>query len=357
MDLLDGEPLDRWLKRQGRLDVATALQLLTPIAGALDLAHGAGIVHRDLKPQNIFLAWDASGETVPKLLDFGMAKLLGDSQVHTVSGTPIGTPLYMSPEQARGAKVDRRSDVYALGVLAFEMLTGKLPIIGDTTVAVLMAHIMETPPRPSELCAEVSPLLDAPLLRMLAKNPEDRPESAGDAVAALREAARTAGERLTESALRLPRPEPQISGELQRSGEPDTLLDDVLPSDRPLERSRIGTARQPWPIAIAIVSVAALVGGIALLRQPPVPARLEPGVDGSDRPPSAAPAAPSAPPSAERAGERSLAAPAPSSSDAPMPSAAVPSASLSATPRTESSKSKPRPAGSSHIPRDLESPF
>lgn len=355
MDLLDGEPLDRWLKRQGRLDVATALQLLTPIAGALDLAHGAGIVHRDLKPQNIFLAWDASGETVPKLLDFGMAKLLGDSQVHTVSGTPIGTPLYMSPEQARGAKVDRRSDVYALGVLAFEMLTGKLPIIGDTTVAVLMAHIMETPPRPSELCAEVSPLLDAPLLRMLAKNPEDRPESAGDAVAALREAARTAGERLTESALRLPKPEPQISGELQRGGEPDTLLDDVLPSDRPLERSRIGTARRPWPLAIGIASVAALLGGVALLRQPPAPVHPEPSVSASDQPPSAVPPAPSAVPSAEQAAERSPVAPAPSGSDAPKASAAVPSAS--ATPRSETSKSKPRPAGSSHIPRDLESPF
>jgi serine/threonine-protein kinase len=104
MDLLDGAPLDRWLKQQGRVDVAVALELLTPIAEALDLAHAAGIVHRDLKPQNIFLAWDQSGETIPKLLDFGMAKLLGESPVHTVSGTPIGTPLYMSPEQARGEK-------------------------------------------------------------------------------------------------------------------------------------------------------------------------------------------------------------------------------------------------------------
>jgi len=357
MDLLDGEPLDRWLKRHGRIDVTTALQLLTPIAGALDLAHGAGIVHRDLKPQNIFLAWDASGETVPKLLDFGMAKLLGDSQVHTVSGTPIGTPLYMSPEQARGVKVDRRSDVYALGVLAFEMLTGKLPIVGDTTVAVLMAHIMETPPRPSELCGEVSPLLDAPLLRMLAKNPEDRPESAGEAVAALREAARASGERLTESTLRLPKPDPEVSGELQRSGEPDTLLDDVLPSDRPLERSRIGTARRPWPIAVGIVSVAALLGGVALLRRPPAPAHPEPlgSANASDHAPSAAPAAPRAAPSTEQAAERSSVAPVPASGGAPTAGGAAPSAS--APPRSESSKPKPRPANSGHIPRDLESPF
>ena len=144
--------------------MATALALLTPIAEALDLAHAAGIVHRDLKPQNIFLAWDATGETVPKLLDFGMAKLLGESPVHTVSGTPIGTPLYMSPEQARGEKVDHRSDVYALGVLCHELLTGQLPFVGDTTVAVLMAHIIQTAPRASEVCPEVSPLFDAPLL-------------------------------------------------------------------------------------------------------------------------------------------------------------------------------------------------
>ncbi|HYQ14963.1 MAG TPA: serine/threonine-protein kinase, partial [Polyangiaceae bacterium] len=88
MDLLDGVPLDRWLKEQGRVEPGLALALLGPIAGALDLAHAAGIVHRDLKPQNIFLAWDANGDTVPKLLDFDMAKLLGESPVHTVSGTP-----------------------------------------------------------------------------------------------------------------------------------------------------------------------------------------------------------------------------------------------------------------------------
>src|SRR5688572_11818263 len=84
MDLLDGDPLDRFLRRHERVDIPTALQLLRPIAEALDAAHAAGVVHRDLKPQNIFLAWESSGETVPKLLDFGMAKLLGDSAVHTV---------------------------------------------------------------------------------------------------------------------------------------------------------------------------------------------------------------------------------------------------------------------------------
>src|SRR4051812_34582889 len=117
MDLLEGESLDRHVDRVTRLAVPAAVQLLRAIAEALDAAHAAGIVHRDLKPQNIFLVWEPSGETVPKLLDFGMAKLIGKSTVHTASGALIGTPLYMSPEQALGWKVDARADIYSLGLL------------------------------------------------------------------------------------------------------------------------------------------------------------------------------------------------------------------------------------------------
>ena len=193
MDLLDGAPLDRWLKQQGRVDVAVALRVVDADRGGA--RSGARRRHRAPRPEAAehLPGWDQSGETVPKLLDFGMAKLLGESPVHTVSGTPIGTPLYMSPEQARGEKVDHRSDVYALGVLCHEMLTGHLPFVGDTTVAVLMAHIIQTAPRASEVCPDLSPLLDAPLLRMLDKKPDERPESAGAAIAALRQAAQEAG--------------------------------------------------------------------------------------------------------------------------------------------------------------------
>ena len=189
MDLLEGEPLDRYIAREGRCSVENTVQLLRPIAEALDAAHAAGVVHRDLKPQNIYLVWDSTGETVPKLLDFGMAKLLGESPVHTVSGTPLGTPLYMSPEQARGDLVDGRSDVYALGVLCYELLTGRLPITGENTIAVLMAHIIAVPAPPSEVCPELAPELDAPVLRMLEKKPEARPCSASEALNELSRAA------------------------------------------------------------------------------------------------------------------------------------------------------------------------
>ena len=193
MDMLDGEPLDRLLARAAPLDVPTALQLLVPIAEALDAAHAAGIVHRDLKPQNIFLVWEPSGETVPKLLDFGMAKLMDQpAGVQTASGALIGTPLYMSPEQALGKKVDGRADVYALGLLCHELLTGKTPFKGETAVEVLAGHLTAPPPRVSESGVGLSPELDGPILRMLEKLPESRPPTAGVAISELRRAAEAA---------------------------------------------------------------------------------------------------------------------------------------------------------------------
>jgi eukaryotic-like serine/threonine-protein kinase len=206
MDLLDGEPLDAYLAREGPLDIATTIQLVTPITQALDAAHGAGLVHRDIKPQNIYLAWQSNGDTLPMLLDFGLVKLLDDSPVHTASGTPMGTPLYMSPEQARGEKVDRRADVYALGVLCHELLTGQPPLTGESTVAVLLAHLTKAPPRASEVNPALPPELDAPILRMLAKDPELRPASAGEALAELRQAAERAGVVILSEAPRLSRP-------------------------------------------------------------------------------------------------------------------------------------------------------
>jgi len=341
MDLLDGEPLDRWLKHQGRVDVSTALQLLTPIANALDLAHAAGIVHRDLKPQNIFLSWDASGETIPKLLDFGMAKLLGESPVHTVSGTPIGTPLYMSPEQARGEKVDQRSDVYALGVLCHEMLTGHLPFVGDTTVAVLMAHIIQTAPRASEVCDDLSPLLDAPVQRMLEKKPDERPSSAGEAINALRRAAEEAGIELASGPPRLPRPAPMVSGEHAR-GEPDTLLDDGVSTERDAAPPA-GVARPLWPFGVGLLVLGALLGFVVL--RPPAAAPIAESSNlpvASTEPPAPAPSESPAP-----------AVPAPEASTAPAPSvSAAPPSSVEKKP-----KAAARPGQPERIPTDLENPF
>ncbi len=352
MDLLDGVPLDRWLKQQGRMDVPTALQLLTPIAEALDLAHAAGIVHRDLKPQNIFLAWDSAGETVPKLLDFGMAKLLGESPVHTVSGTPIGTPLYMSPEQARGERVDHRSDVYALGVLCHELLTGHLPFTGDTAVAVLMAHIIQAAPHASEVAPDLSPLLDAPLLSMLDKNPTARPSSAGEAVAALRRAAEAAGITLAKGPLHLPRPDPEVLDE-HPGDDVDSSLEDFAATEPdpgpPVTASSSGSPRPLWPFGLGLLVLGAALGFV-VLRAPLSAPKPEPAV-------SAAAAASAG----ELARAESSAGVAPvESAPAPLVAPSSLPSSSAASPSAKASAAKPvkaRSGAPARIPTDLENPF
>jgi serine/threonine-protein kinase len=294
MDLLEGEPLDRSLARLGRFELPAVVQLLRPIAEALDTAHDAGIVHRDIKPQNIFLTWDASGDTVPKLLDFGMAKLLADSTVHTQSGTPMGTPLYMSPEQARGEKVDGRSDVYSLGILCHELVTGRLPITGESTIAALMAQVLQPPPRASEVCPDLPSAIDAPILNMLEKQPAARPATAGAAIAALA-AAVAAGQEIPPGMPRIPRPAPPPKPPEDESLP--TALTERSPGrqDSAARSSEVATAARGgrpggrpgrWLLALAGVTVVA--AGVAVLKlSSPERSAAEPG---SGAVPSLAPA-------------------------------------------------------------------
>jgi serine/threonine-protein kinase len=279
MDLLDGEPLDRYIAEAAPVAVPAAIQLLSLIAEALDAAHAAGIVHRDLKPQNIFLVWEANGETVPKLLDFGMAKLVGQTAgVQTASGAVMGTPLYMAPEQALGKKIDGRADVYALGILAHELLTGKRPITGETAMGVLAAHLTVIPPRASESYPALDARLDAPILRMLEKNPDDRPATAGAAIAALKRAAEEAGHVVLPEGPRLPRPEPAPRSRERPSAfmtDHDRSLNspELLGSERGFEREvgartgdpAIARRRMTLP-ALAVLVVGGAIGVYALSR-------------------------------------------------------------------------------------------
>ncbi|HVZ74029.1 MAG TPA: protein kinase [Polyangia bacterium] len=186
MELLEGEDLAKRLER-GPLagDLPSLRDVSRQVAGGLGAAHDAGIVHRDLKPGNVFLP-SVGGV---KILDFGIAKLLaGDAQGHerTRTGNVLGTPLYMSPEQARGAReVDHRADVYALGCLMFEMLAGRPPFVDRAAAEVIVAHIFKPAPRVSSLVANVPPALDALVAAMLEKEPSARPQSMKDVVAKL----------------------------------------------------------------------------------------------------------------------------------------------------------------------------
>ncbi|KAB2895619.1 MAG: serine/threonine protein kinase, partial [Kofleriaceae bacterium] len=185
MEYLEGEPLDSRLKRLGRLNPFDALRIMRQASSSLAAAHARGIIHRDLKPENIFLVADrevAGGER-PKLLDFGIAKLTNDSEskVKTHTAAIMGTPMYMSPEQCRGAgAVDARSDVYALGCVLFHLVCGRTPFDGEGVGEIIASHLREPPPVPSHIVPGLPPELDALILRCLAKQPEQRFQSANE---------------------------------------------------------------------------------------------------------------------------------------------------------------------------------
>ncbi len=189
MELLDGGGFDTLIKQKGRLTPAEAIPILRGVARALDAAHKCGIVHRDLKPENVFLVADEDGHVTPKLLDFGIAKLAPEGgQTHkTKTGTAMGTPYYMSPEQARGVSIDHRTDIYSFGVMTYEALVGDLPFRGESAVDILVKHLSAPVPLPSDRDDALAPA-DVVIVRMMAKERDQRFGSAGEAVNALAEA-------------------------------------------------------------------------------------------------------------------------------------------------------------------------
>jgi len=183
MELLEGEPLSARIAAQTVMHPAVALQLGEQIADCLEAAHGEGIVHRDLKPDNVFLVPDklVSVGWRAKVLDFGVAKLAESDEVkslRTRTGSVLGTPYYMSPEQSRGAgTVDHRSDIYSLGCVLFEMMTGRVPFPGEGLGEVLGAHQHVPPPAPRSINQGLPAAVDQLLLDCLAKSPDDRPQT------------------------------------------------------------------------------------------------------------------------------------------------------------------------------------
>ena len=197
MELLRGESLQSFLERNERLSPELAAQIAIQIFAALDATHIHNVVHRDLKPDNVFLVRDRSapGSIRIKLLDFGIAKLLGNDEVGTArsqktkGNTILGTPAYMAPEQCKGGvEVDARADLYAVGCLLFQMLTGRPPFVAEGNGELMAMHIYEPPPRLSQLAPKLPVELDALLAKLLIKDPADRIPSAAFALAALERA-------------------------------------------------------------------------------------------------------------------------------------------------------------------------
>ncbi|HEU4594402.1 MAG TPA: serine/threonine-protein kinase [Pyrinomonadaceae bacterium] len=189
MELLEGRPLRELLARESPLDPARAVSLMLQAAAAVAAAHEAGVIHRDLKPGNIFVVQRPHVPHIVKVLDFGIAKLGADptdggegNPINTLTGTGvmIGTPRYMSPEQCDGAPLTPASDVYSLGVILYEMLTGQTPFTGATPLALALKHSSEPPRSLREIVPTVPPPLEEVVLRALAKSPQERPQDAGE---------------------------------------------------------------------------------------------------------------------------------------------------------------------------------
>ncbi len=181
MEQLEGQSLRDFLRSRQTLSFDEAHAILTCVCKGLIAAHAKGIVHRDIKPENIMVKVEEDGALTAKILDFGIAKLQGaDSSTpgfSTRTGAAMGTPYYMSPEQCRGINVDHRTDIYALGIIIFEIFTGALPFTARSYIDLVNKHLFASPPLPSQLKDSVSKPLEALILRCIAKDPTERPQT------------------------------------------------------------------------------------------------------------------------------------------------------------------------------------
>jgi len=265
MELLEGETLDAMLARDRTLPIDRVVDVMTQIAEALIEAHAIGYIHRDLRPRNVFLSVRRGKANFVKILDFGLSKLVEkEGQAASTSlGMTFGDPRYMSPEQARGDAIDRRADLYQLGCLAYEMVTGVPPFTGGRVFDVLSRHVSETPVPPSKLRANVPPWLEQIVLQLLAKQPDDRFATMSRLVEALRMGATSgavmpAATAQTEEA----EPPPSVSRVMQKLGRTamgrSSAEEDLGRSDEPAPRAAAeGAAPKAAPVAAAAAAHAA----------------------------------------------------------------------------------------------------
>jgi serine/threonine protein kinase len=193
MELIEGESLRKIIKQQGSVTPSASVEITNQVCAALDEAHRHSIIHRDIKPDNIIVNVTANGFRV-KVLDFGIAKLRDDAVSNlTQTGSIVGTPHYMSPEQCLGEELDSRADIYSLGVVLYEMLTGIVPFNSPTPAAVVVQHVNQSPAPQRLLNTSIPMSVENTVLHALAKRREDRPQSAGALAQELANAMRNAG--------------------------------------------------------------------------------------------------------------------------------------------------------------------
>ncbi len=270
MELLDGQPLDRILKRAGKLPVPQVVRIGREVAAGLAAAHARGLIHRDIKPGNLWLeAGNEAGNGRVKILDFGLARRgelpEGETPI-TRAGALMGTPAYMAPEQAGGGHVDARADLFSLGCVLYHMATGAPPFQGTGTMAILTALATRDPVPPAAVDPQVPAALSDLIVKLLAKDPADRPASA-DAVV----------ESLTALAKTPPTPAPTAAADVGASPGSQRQHARPQPASRAETRVRPPRRRRRWlelAVASVILGVAIVAGNLAIhwLMSPPPPA-------------------------------------------------------------------------------------
>lgn len=300
MEFLEGNDLGRHLKRQGRLAPREMADLMLPVVCALDVAHSAGVVHRDLKPSNVFLAEGTHGERTPKLVDFGISKIVDDQGLDglTATGAVLGTPYYMSPEQAHGgSEVDPRSDQYSLGVILYQCATGERPFRADSMYQILHKIVEGDFVSPSVVAPDIPPSLEASILRAMARDPNHRHETVLDFGRTLLPFASPRVAALVEPALGRTEPPPPYT--IEPSTAPALLREPLTPA--PTIDPAVGThpqlhVPQRFPM-FAVAALGLLLGAVGLAAlyftgASPAPVVAVPLAE-------RAPAAPSTPPAIE----------------------------------------------------------
>jgi serine/threonine-protein kinase len=292
MERLEGVPLS-YRADETKILPDEVIGILLQVCDALIAAHAANVVHRDLKLDNVFLIDNPDEPSQPrvKLLDWGIAKIISNDVRHTIEGQLVGTPQYLAPEQARGAAVSPQTDVYSLGVMAYELFLEQLPFEAETSAEIMAMHLRATPPAPSELWPDIPPSLEHLLLAMLAKDPASRPTML--AVAHTLEMVRAELARRRRESIEPARP--------AAPSEPRSSRFASTPGLAPTEPVHWRSTSKRWHVAVGAFALAASATMFAISRDPETAAAAPPREIADETVAAGAHAEPAAPTPGEHA--------------------------------------------------------